>query len=400
LKTSENVYKNILGFVLTIYITSTIVFFQNYIGITYFLGALFIAIFFILITLKNNPKLKTNAVIKLYGFFSFLAILSSFWAVSFDIAMNKGFQMVYILINMYIIYNSIKIYHLEKNFVYGVLIGALVNYLFLLGFISPPFEIYNGFRAMGTVGNANVLALLMNFSIVCSILYISLYKPKRLFLLYLSANIFFALYIIFLTASKKGLFLATILLIMFLLMNLKSIKKMVIISVLVVIALILFQKTVDQGEFFEQLGLFTNRFDETISVFQGKSQGGSTGERIRFIELGVNLFAERPIFGFGIDNYRIFGRTYSHNNYIEVLVGLGLVGFIILMSMYLSVLYKIRKIKNIYLKYNLFVTMIGLILLDMAMVSYAIKMILFFIVFLSIISENNLNNSVALEQKL
>lgn len=396
---SKSFFEKSLGFVLTLYITSVIIFFQNYIWVTYLMGGMLIAVFFILMVFKKNANIKTNAVIVLYGFFSFLAIISSFWAVSFDTSMSKSFQMMYILINMYVIYNSIKIYHLEREFIYGILLGALGNYILLLSSLRVPFEIYSDFRAIGTVGNANILALLMNFSIVVTILYILLYKPKRLFLTYLSANFFLALYMIFITASKKGLSLAVIIVILFIIINIKSIKNIVIITVLGLVALLFFQANVDQGEFFEQLGLLTIRFNEAISVLEGRSQGGSTGERIHFIELGLNLLQERPFLGFGIDNYRMFSRTYSHNNYIEVLVGMGIIGFIILVSMYISVLYKIIKIKNKYLKYILLITMVGLILLDMAMVSYSIKMILFFILFLSIVAENSIKNQEAIEYK-
>jgi O-antigen ligase len=389
LKTSKNIYKNTLGYVLTLYITSNIIFFQNYIGITYFLSALLIALFFFLTTIKKTPRLKSNSVIKLYGALSLLAIASSFWAVNFDLSAKKGFQMVYILINMFILYNAIKIYHLEKYFLYGIFLGALANYIFLLGFYSPPFEIFLLGRALGSMGNANVLALLMNFSIFASILYFYLYRPKRFFLLYLSTNVFLALYIIFITASKKGLILATLLIAMFLLMNIKNIKNIVFMSIFIVVAVVIMQNTVNQAEFFDQLDLITKRFGESSDVFQGKSQYGSTGYRLNFIKLGVRLFTERSVLGYGVDNFRLFGRTYSHNNYIEVLVGLGLVGFTILMSIYFSVLYKISKIRNKYIKYNLFTLMIGLIVLDLALVSYSAKIILFFLIFLSIIAEKN-----------
>lgn len=393
MRTSISFYDRILGFVLTIYISSTIIFFQNYILVTYLLGALFFGYFFFLTFLKKNPKIKTNSVIKLYGALTFVAIASSFWAVSFDLASIKSFQMVYILTNMFVLYNAIKIYHLEKYFLYGIFVGALANYMLLLGAFSPPFEIYVGWRAVGSMGNANVLALLMNFSIVSSILYYYLYKPNRYFLLYLIVNVFLGSYIILLTASKKGTFLVILLIVMFVLMNIKSIKKMLIIFILVLLALVFIKITADQSEIFVQIDMLTKRLDEFLYEIKSDSQFGSTAKRVYYINLGLNIFANGSIFGFGINNYREFTDAYSHNNYIEILVGLGLVGFTLLMMMYISILYKIKKIENNYIKYSLFAIMFGLMLMDIAMVSYSLKFVLFFIVFLSVIAENNQKKS-------
>lgn len=387
---SEHIYENTLGCMLTLYITSCIVFYQNYIWITYFLGFSLIIVFLVFLSLKKKPLLKFSYVVTIYGALTFVAIASSFWAVNFDIAAKKSFQMIYILINMFIVYNVIKIYSLEKYFMYGILTGTLANFIFLLGPFSPPFEIYQLGRAMGSMGNANVLAILMNFSVFTSILYIHLYKPKRYFSLYLSVNIFLALYIIFITASKKGLILATILILMFLISNLKNIKKLFIISIMIIVAVIIFKSSVDQSEFFVQIEAVTKRFEEFSNQIEGKDKYGSTAQRLKYIKTGMNLFENRSILGYGIDNFRTFSYSYSHNNYIEILVGLGLVGLSLLMLMYSSILYNINKIKNNYLKFNLFTIMTGMMLMDIAMVTYYIKITLFFIVFLSIIIENNI----------
>jgi len=52
---------------------------------------------------------------------------------------------------------------------------------------------------------------------------------------------------------------------------------------------------------------------------------------------GIRLFYERPIFGWGADGFRYFNNvdfTYSHMNFLELLVNYGIIGFILFYSMY------------------------------------------------------------------
>ena len=47
---------------------------------------------------------------------------------------------------------------------------------------------------------------------------------------------------------------------------------------------------------------------------------------------------ENPLLGYGLNNYHLFhwSGVYSHNNYIEVLVSLGIIGFIIYYSIFIN----------------------------------------------------------------
>lgn len=72
------------------------------------------------------------------------------------------------------------------------------------------------------------------------------------------------------------------------------------------------------------------RLEAVIDYFQGASfVEGSLSSRTAYIELGWKAFLERPWTGYGLDCFRLlqgaYG-TYSHNNYIELLVSVGLVG--------------------------------------------------------------------------
>ena len=65
------------------------------------------------------------------------------------------------------------------------------------------------------------------------------------------------------------------------------------------------------------------------------SDGGDYSMSLRqlFIEHAKDMFFEKPLFGYGINNFivkigqRIGVSTYAHNNYYEILADLGIVGF-------------------------------------------------------------------------
>lgn len=86
------------------------------------------------------------------------------------------------------------------------------------------------------------------------------------------------------------------------------------------------------------------RLEAVIDYLQGASFfEGSLSSRTAYIELGWTAFLERPWSGYGLDCFRFlqgaYG-TYSHNNYIELLVSVGLVGT---MLFYLPYLVSLRR---------------------------------------------------------
>lgn len=80
------------------------------------------------------------------------------------------------------------------------------------------------------------------------------------------------------------------------------------------------------------------RFDGLVEYMQtGDSDESSVVTRMTLIENGIKYIKNRPITGYGIDNYRpvLNSRYYSHNNFIEMLFSGGIVGFCIYYSRYL-----------------------------------------------------------------
>jgi O-antigen ligase len=80
-----------------------------------------------------------------------------------------------------------------------------------------------------------------------------------------------------------------------------------------------------------------------VSYFRGEEllvREGSVFTRALMIETGLDLWRERPLVGYGMDSFRYISdfRTYSHNNFVELLVGGGVLGLGIYILAHLAVL--------------------------------------------------------------
>ncbi len=108
---------------------------------------------------------------------------------------------------------------------------------------------------------------------------------------------------------------------------------------------------------------------------EGTLEGRETGKRSGMIVEALRLWWERPVAGYGIDQFRYANRlygTYSHNNYTEILANFGVIGLISFYLLYavlaaraVSALMAGRRVAWVVLAI-IFVTL----LMDVARVSY------------------------------
>ena len=92
------------------------------------------------------------------------------------------------------------------------------------------------------------------------------------------------------------------------------------------------------------------RIDGALALLNKSSQvDSSTLLRKRYINVGIAAWKKSPFLGYGVDNYRMINLretghfTYSHNNFVEILVGVGGMGFLIYYSYYIKLLFEYIK---------------------------------------------------------
>jgi len=176
-------------------------------------------------------------------------------------------------------------------------------------------------------------------------------------------------------------------------LNIKKIIKILLILFLITIIFITFTE------------IFKNLIFNIYSIqrlLQGP-QEASFSERMELIKIGLILFKERPFFGYGLDNFRPAAGVslYPHNNYIDLLVSLGIVGFFSYYFNYFYLLYFSLK-KRIYAKKTFFfITFVisMMFLNDLFTVSINSSRI-FFIIFLLYIEAARTNEKWVFLQQL
>ena len=181
-------------------------------------------------------------------------------------------------------------------------------------------------------GNVNSVALyLCYFSSV--ILYSILFENRRRLIPLLLVTFGFIL----LTGSKKGLLgvICVLGLLSICRYKWRVYKYVIPIIVLIVVGYIILQT----DYFYNILGRRLNDFYHTLT---GENINGSTAERTGMYQLGWFYFKQAPVFGNGMGYFsrESIYQTYSHNNYIELLVSCGLCGLLMYYSFFIVLLKK------------------------------------------------------------
>lgn len=239
-------------------------------------------------------------------------------------------------------------------------------------------------RVSNDLINANTLGLCAAQSIILTIYYM-IYEKKYL----LVGLTIPSLMVMVASGSKKAfiLLLGSIVLMYILKSNKKKEiqrKKIIItlallfLATLVISTLPIFDGIVD-------------RFEKLFLALSSSGYGDSSSlERINLIKIGWKLFLDNPIVGVGINNpqlytYPIYGIKgyYLHNNYIEILAGSGILGFVAYYWIYVFLIKRYIKYMDLTDKYFIiaFVFMIMFLLLDMGQVTYERKFTYFYLIF-------------------
>lgn len=178
-----------------------------------------------------------------------------------------------------------------------------------------------------------------------------------------------------LTGSRKALLFLAIGFVFLLLMKYKLRrlgKALAVFSVLGVAVFVVLQ--------LPQFELVFSRMETALNLLQGEGKvDNSALERTRMAALGWELFTQRPLTGYGLDSFRYYygleegGRvTYSHNNFIEMLVNGGLIALLSYYAIYAYGIWKLLRIADataLILCTLLLLQLAG----DLAQVSYYMK---------------------------
>ena len=157
-----------------------------------------------------------------------------------------------------------------------------------------------------------------------------------------------SLYIILLSGSRRALLVLAIFVLLYfaLLTKIGFVKKILIVGIVLGGAGLL----VFSGPFYNYIGV---RIVEMFNILQGDSHGDNS--RLILILDGLEWFKDKPVFGHGINcfrelsnqTYEFAGKNfYAHNNYVELLVDVGVIGLLLYYLPLFGLLFRAGQIKN------------------------------------------------------
>jgi O-antigen ligase len=309
----------------------------------FFVSKVFMLLFFVGITFKllaSGTRIVLGKSVILPFILVFYEIISCVWAFNQEVAISQLVTQLQLFVLFFFSYMYIKqIGRLEDyyNAMYLSGIGLIFYSLYVYGGLSSFLAIMSTGHRMGDlIGNQNTYGLVFANAALVALYYFFFNNEKR-YILLAGLFIFFGLS----SGSKKVVFLL-ILGLFFLILSKYGVRKLfkVIVysftSVLVGLGII-------------HLPLFSTILERLESYL---SVTGNTSDNLRaeLIRYGLDLFYENPLLGYGLNNYSLFhwSGTYSHNNYIEILVSLGIMGFLIYYSIFInSTIALLKKRKNL-----------------------------------------------------
>lgn len=255
-----------------------------------------------------------------------------------------------------------------------VLISSILGstYILIMAFLSSGSLILRGDNSFGINPNSQAV-----FN-ACIIVYLLVGRKNKL----QYTLLFYLLLFCVLAGTRKAFMVIFTGYIVYLLLNnpTKILKNLFFITIF---CLLIYWLLFNVPFFYEHIGI---RFETLFDLLQGGEGASSEKTRANFIEDGLYLFRQRPIKGYGLGFFESVHGTYSHNNYIELLVSLGYPGLIGYYCMHLYLAYK--GIKN-YIRFRLGSYCLGLSLLiallvaDYAIITYYERFGLFYLLLIA-----------------
>jgi len=421
-------FLSISEMLLFIYISSLILIAKLPVGniISKLLGIIFISHYIIFQVIWNNKKIYINREIKLILIWIIFCFISGFVANDHDLFIDKMLTILQLTAFFIIGYSLLFKNKIKIEYIFITLLVSVIIILILGIFQQEKSSFITSNRISSTTGNPNTLAIYGSFAFIFSIYLFSISK-KKIIRLILICSQFIILLGVLKTESRKGIILIPIsLLLYFLLINfskiIRSKKKIKSVTILILKLIILISLLLIAFQYFKNSEYF-HRFEKMSNYLKmrGKSfrtniikvSDYSSYERQKFIKYGLEMWLDNPLFGTGLDNFRIniqkywsvSERKYSHNNYIELLSTVGIFWFMAYYSIYLSLFLKIALIKKtkkgkndkVNRIANLFIVILtSFMILEIAMVSYYSKFFWLMLLIISaytdrILKDNNYN---------
>ena len=296
---------------------------------------------------SNSITIKINHFIMLYLSFALFNLSSLLWATDFRLSLYASIKIMSFAVLFIVLYSYFISIGLTEYFLWSYIAISFMMFIHVVALLG--IERIGDFsrRITAIPINANDIGMCASFAFLCCI-YLFL-NHKTVLPIVLSLPL---LILSFLSGSRKAILILVLGTVAYILYHIHCTSKLHIklfnflTASAVIILLLLALNTYSGGIANSDI---VTRFISMLNYFTGDGNtDGSTLLRMRFIEVGMDMFRENPLVGVGANNAIMFnGGLYLHNNFIEILANVGLIGFILYYSLYVVAFRKLwPHIKN------------------------------------------------------
>lgn len=328
----------------------------------------------------------------MHGFvftFGIFCLVSSLWAWNRAYAIEKGITVLEILVCMSMLYIHYDQYDSVEPLLQAIKWSGFVvsiYYLFTYGFQAVLTAIIDSSRAPTTFANVNNIAMLASYAIIIAFNG-AIHKHK-----YITFTLVTVPCIIMIAASgsRKAL-IALVLGVFYLFVRRNASRNQFYTLLRIAIALFAMYYAIVSLSTTALFAGIAERMQGIINFATGAGKvDHSTLLRQVYIELGIEQFLKNPILGIGIGCPRLLAyastghNAYLHNNYVELLAGGGVFGFVLYYVMYAYIIYNLFKGRKEQDSSSnvVIIMMIILLVVDYGAVSYYFKdMYFYFLIF-------------------
>lgn len=290
-----------------------------------------------------NLKVRLNTHSTMMVAFFIICLVSCVYSKAMDVSFSTTIDLFKLVLFAVVFSNVVD----SEKRIEGVLFAASLSTVILFIYLAAN-DMLDTDQRLGNelTGNANVFAVIFMVGALGSI-YLLFCREHRF---HLEKLLYFAVFLVqeyamALSGGRKYFILPVLLFcgVLMLKANKQGRRHLVrnaLIAAGVIVAV--FWAVFEVEELYNTIGY---RMEGLLNAFTGEGEvDASTAHRKLLAQEGVRLWLESPLIGHGIDTYKALNNiryVYSHNNYAELLSGVGLVGAVVYYSWFVVAFYKL-----------------------------------------------------------
>lgn len=333
-----------------------------------------------LIVFAHLFKNKGVINVKLYEFnyWNIAVLAMAFMSLIYTLDVGASMDVIKSMLVLFVVFCVSRSYMSDENKVQNVLIACFMAFLIDAVYILCTVDM----DAIGEVqiGNAlisgwngNTIGMMAANGGVIGIWLMGRGKNYFYKLLYLIGTIVL-LYTVVYTGSRGSLIFVVLSVIVYTIVS--NPKKIILtLGISVILLFVVYQVCMNVESVYDILGV---RLEGLFSFVTGEGEvDASTLRRELYIENGIKWIKESPFIGYGVNSYRVMNEgatgiyTYSHNNFIEIMINWGIMGFAIYYFAYMYIIVKLIKFsKNNKLCSIVFAMMVAEFVCHISVVTY------------------------------